>query len=151
MVKTSEKKPARAHDKAVSLLKIREHSSEELRKKLKMRGFPASEIEETISFFIEEGIINDSRFAELYLSSLIRTKTFGFYGLLAKLQSRGINRTDAERLLRENFSVEQEIEIARRFAGRSGAGEGMKLAAKLSRKGFRHEAIRAITQESFTD
>lgn len=145
------KKSATAKDKAISLLKIREHSSEELRRKLRMRGFPSEEIEATISYFIQEDIINDSRFAKLYLDSLIRTKTFGFYGLLAKLQSRGVVRAEAQKLVQENLNLEAEIEIARKFSNRSNAGTGMKLMSQLSRKGFRNEAIRAVAQAGLTD
>jgi regulatory protein len=130
------------YERAVKLLKIRPHHSEELVKKLTLRGFNREEIEEVIVKLQEENFIDNDAFAQMYLDSLLRFKTFGFYGLKSKLMSRGIASNEAEKLLKENLSTEQELEIAGRFLEKQKETDKNKLAQKLSRKGFRIEVIR---------
>lgn len=137
-------------EKANSLLKIRPHHSEELRKKLLLRGYGADEINRVILTLMEDGLINNVQFAQNYLDELLRTKTFGFYGLKAKLMQRGIAGNEAESLLKENLSLEKEKEIALRVVEKAGEIDKIKLAQKLSRKGFRVEVISAILN-SFQD
>lgn len=131
-------------EKAKSLLKIRLHHSVELARKLKMRGFDREETIALIDQLKGEGLLNDEQFAQNYLDELLRTKTFGFYGLKAKLMQRGIAGNDAEALLKANLSLEQEKEIALRVVERNKNVEKIKLAQKLSRKGFRSEVIREV-------
>lgn len=132
------------YDKAVKLLKIRPHHSEELTKKLLMRGFNREEIDAVIQKLTEEKLIDNDAFAQMYLEELIRNKTFGFYMLKAKLMQRGIASNEAEELLKRNFSVDDELEIAFKVASREKGTEKIKLAQKLQRKGFRTEVISEI-------
>src|SRR3989338_11624723 len=104
-----------AYEKAVGLLKIRPHYSGELAKKLTLRGFKRQEVDEVINRLHDSGMLNDAQFAETFLANLIRFKTFGFYGLKVKLMQRGMASQDAEVLLKENLSLEQEQEIAERL------------------------------------
>ncbi|MBX4191514.1 MAG: recombination regulator RecX [Candidatus Doudnabacteria bacterium] len=133
-----------AYDKAVKLLKIRPHHSEELTKKLLMRGFDREEISAVIQKLQEENLLDNVGFAQMYLDELLRNKTFGFYMLKAKLMQKGINSQDAENLLKENLSIESETEMALRIFEREKDLDKMKLAQKLQRKGFRSEVIRSI-------
>ncbi len=138
----------KAREKALKLLKIRPHSSVELIRKLTLRGFNETEAKSVAQTLQTEGLINDGEFAQLFLDSLIRFKTFGFYGLMAKLRQRGIEKAMAEELLREFFPIEQELEIAQKVAARDSKGDKIKLAQKLSRKGFRSEVIHQVISES---
>lgn len=135
-------------EKANSLLKIRPHHSKELEKKLLMRGFASPAVKQTIRQLINEGLVNDEQFAQLYLDSLIRNKSFGFYGLKAKLMQRGINGREAEALLKAKLSLETEKEIALKVIERNKNVEKIKLAQKLSRKGFRSEVIAQVLKRS---
>ena len=132
------------YDKAVKLLKIRPHHSEELTKKLLLRGFAKSDINSVILKLTDEKLIDNQQFAQMYLDSLLRFKSFGFYGLKAKLMSRGIASNEADNLLKENLSIELEKEIALRVVEKQKEPDKIKLAQKLSRKGFRSEVIREI-------
>jgi regulatory protein len=137
-----------AYEKAINLLKIRPHYSAELAKKLAWRGFEKLDIEKVINRLVEKGLLNDVQYAQMYTEELIRNKTFGFYGLKAKLMQRGIPGTDAESLLKENLSLEKEKEIAQRVVERAGEIDKVKLAQKLSRKGFRSEVIHSFLRAS---
>jgi regulatory protein len=134
----------KVYDKAIELLKIRPHHSFELTKKLLMRGFDREEVASVIQKLQEENLIDNAQFAQAYLDELIRNKSFGFYGLKAKLMSRGIASNEAEQLLKENLSLEKEKEIALQVVERTGDLDKVKLAQKLQRKGFRGDVIREV-------
>ena len=135
---------SRVYDKAVKLLKIRPHHSEELRRKLLLRRFDREDIDQTIEKLTEENLLNNDQFAQIYLDSLLRFKTFGFYGLKSKLMKRGLASNEAEKLLKETLSLELEQEIAQRVVEKDRDKDKIKLAQKLSRKGFRSEVIRSL-------
>ena len=136
------------YEKALKLLKIRPHHSEELARKLKLRGFERAQIVEVIKKLQEENLIDNEQFAQMYLDELIRNKSFGFYMLKAKLMQRGIAGAEAESLLREKLSIEDEKQIALKVVEkeeRIGKGvDKIKLSQKLSRKGFRNDVIRSV-------
>jgi regulatory protein len=132
------------YEKALSFIKIRPHHSKELEKKLLMRGFGREDIHQTISDLFAQGLLDDAHFGQMYLGSLIKYKTFGFYGLKAKLMMRGLASNEAEELLRDNLSLEQELEIAMKLVEKSKNLDKVKLAQKLSRKGFRSEVISRV-------
>ncbi len=135
------------YDKAISLLKIRPHASGEIIRKLTLRGFNTDEAREVTEQLKEQGLIDDALFAQTFLENLIRFKTFGFYGLKMKLMQRGIPGHDAEVLLKENLSLDLEKQIAQRVVERNKNLDKIKLAQKLSRKGFRSEVIRAMIEK----
>jgi regulatory protein len=133
----------KAHDKAADLLSRRLHTKKELEKKLKLKKFSQTAIEKVLTRFIELKILNDDRFAEIFLTNLIRYKSYGYYALKQKLLQRGIENSLADKLLEENLSVEDEINIAKKVANK-GAESKEKLILKLKRKGFRNEVISKI-------
>ena len=133
-------------EKAKSLLKIRPHHSEELRRKLLMRGFKREEIASVIDKLTEEGLIDNDQFAQVFLDNLVKYKSFGFYGLKAKLMQRGLPSSEAETLLKEKLSLDEELAIARKVLEKSRETDRTKLAQKLSRKGFRSEIIVRLIQ-----
>ncbi len=133
-----------AYDKAVSLLKIRPHHSKELTRKLTMRGFRSDEVASVISKLEQEKLIDNDLFAQTLLDNLIKYKTFGFYGLKAKLMQRGLDSREAEKLLKESLSLEDERVIALRFLEKQKEPDKIKLAQKLARKGFRNEVIKEL-------
>lgn len=138
----------RAYDKAVSLIKIRPHFSGEIIRKLTLRNFNADISLQVTQELVRQGLINDEEFAQTFLDNLIRFRTFGFYGLKAKLMRRGLASSEAEALLRENLSVEAEAEIARRVIEKEKQPDKARLMQKLSRKGFRSEVIGRVIRDS---
>ena len=138
--------PMNIKEKALSLIKIRPHASQELVRKLILRGFNREQSQEVTEQLKEQGLINDEKYLEDYLSELMRHKTFGFYGLLAKLMQRGIAKSDAERALKEKLSLEAETEIARRVLDKKD-WDKIKLAQTLSRKGFRAQIISELIKD----
>ncbi|HEX5430282.1 MAG TPA: regulatory protein RecX [Patescibacteria group bacterium] len=113
-----------------------------------LRGFVKSDIDEVLVRLSAQGLLNDYEFAQNYLDSLMRNKTFGFYGLKAKLMSHGVASNEAEKLLSENLSLEHEREIAQKFLDKNPREtDRERLAQKLSRKGFRSQVISQVLAE----
>lgn len=136
-------------DHAVKLLSNRLHTREELRRKLLLRKYDKSLIEQALDRLAELRVLNDEQFAEVFLQNLIHYKNFGFYGLKMKLRQRGLENNLIERLLAD-FSVEDELEIGRRAIARK-AGDTEKIIRTLKSKGFRSEVINKLIKKEAHD
>src|SRR3954462_13624040 len=98
-------------DHAVKFLSARLHSSDELRRKLLLRKYNKNYVEDAIRRLTELKVLNDEQFAEDYLDNLMRYKTYGFYGLKAKLLQRGLPARIIQNILSEKVTVAAEITI----------------------------------------
>ena len=83
------------------LLVHREHSREELRRKLQTRFADSAEIEPVLDVLEERGYLSDERFVEEYLKSRKR-KGYGPLRIKAELRDRGVGRDLITRYLIEN-------------------------------------------------
>jgi regulatory protein len=137
----------RAYQKALKLLDLRLHTCSEIKRKLQQRGFKNEPIDRVVEDLMGIGFLNDKQFAENFLDNLIRFKTFGYYGLKAKLLQRGLAGGLIEQLLKEKLSLEEEKKIARRFASRAKGKDKIQITQSLSRKGFRSEVINELLKE----
>jgi regulatory protein len=134
----------RVFDKAISLLKLRQHATGELKRKLQIRGFDSEIIEEVITELTSQRLLNDEEFAQIFLDNLIKYKAYGYYVILGKLKQRGVKEDLAKSLVAQSLSIETETKIARKVVEKSAGLDKEKLAQKLSRKGFRSEVIRKL-------
>jgi regulatory protein len=133
----------RIFDKAVKLLSLRLHTTQELRLKLFRYKFDKAVINEVLERLLETKVLNDEAFAENYLDNLIKYKSFGYYGIKSKLLQRGIESKLAERLLQEKLDIDLELTIAKKLLEKKLADK-IKLAQSLARKGFRSEVIAKV-------
>jgi regulatory protein len=77
-------------DVAVSLLARREHSSLEIRQKLKQRHFSDEEIEPAIEQLQTNNLLSDERFTESYIN-MRKQRGYGPLRIAQELKQRGIN------------------------------------------------------------
>ncbi|MEA2094497.1 MAG: regulatory protein RecX, partial [Pseudomonadota bacterium] len=75
---------------ALDLLARREHSEQELSRKLASRGIEVDVIAATISALLAEGLLNNSRFAEAFIHSRFQ-RGQGPRKIRAELRERGID------------------------------------------------------------
>ena len=75
--------------KALDLLARREHARAELGAKLKVRGFTLDCIECVLDRLIAEGLMDDARFAEVFVRARASRRQ-GPIKILAELRSRGL-------------------------------------------------------------
>lgn len=137
------------YDKAVKLLSIRMHTTGELHAKLKDRGFKDEEIREVLRQLEEQKFLDDGRFAEIFVDNLKRYKDWGYYGIKAKLAARKIPSEMGEQALRDYFSIDDELVVAKRLVAklaRQGRKEKDKIMRSLASHGFRTEVIRKVLQ-----
>ncbi|ACJ20037.1 regulatory protein RecX [Coxiella burnetii] len=79
-------------NRAISFLARREHSQEELKRKLVTRGYKLPEIETELASLAREGLQSDERYAEAYVRQRIESG-FGHRRIIAELQQRGIENS----------------------------------------------------------
>ncbi len=151
----NEKSEAEVYAKAVELLARREHSAQELARKLRTRGCDQVVVETVLERLEAERLQSDARYTEVYLRQRSE-KGYGPQRIRAELQERGVD----ERLINEAMRrAEDEDEVdwferaatvyARKFGGRP--VEDLKDRAKRQRflqyRGFSHEQIAAVVND----
>ncbi|MBI4715740.1 MAG: regulatory protein RecX [Nitrospirae bacterium] len=137
---------------ACRYLAVRDHSREELRKKLADKGFPPEEIRRTLDLLEAKDYLRDERFALLFARGQVRLKAVGPDRLRMSLEAKGITREVIRRTLETLASETPEEETARealrKKAGDSPSGfslaERRRLTAYLRRKGFGYDTINRV-------
>jgi regulatory protein len=81
--------PAVIRAKALELLARREHSRLELRQKLIQRGYPPESIGSVLDRLVEERLLDESRYAELYACARA-DKGYGPLRIARELRERGV-------------------------------------------------------------
>lgn len=94
---------ASVYNKALDIISRREHSKHELKNKLLKKFDIPDLIDEVITKLIENNLINDSRYAQMYV--LVRKrKGFGPKKIEFELMSRGINSSISSSAIEERLS-----------------------------------------------
>ncbi|UCB55333.1 MAG: regulatory protein RecX [Thiotrichales bacterium] len=75
------------------MLARREHSAFEIRRKLKQKDLPESEIEEAVERLQQEGLLSDRRYAEAYIN-MRAGKGYGPLRIALELKERGVAESD---------------------------------------------------------
>ena len=126
-----------ARSKAEELLNRRDYSSSELAAKLREAGYHPSVADEVVARFVEVGLLDDKRFAELFA----RSKAAAGWGRIKierELTRRGVDATQLEGWP-SGYLEEDESETAFALASRrhlSGKNDFQKLVRFLCGRGF---------------
>ena len=126
-----------ARSKAEDLLNRRDYSSSELAAKLREAGYHPSVADEVVARFVEVGLLDDGRFAELFA----RSKAAAGWGRIKierELARRGVDATQLEGWP-SGYLEEDESETAFALASRrrlSGKNDFQKLVRFLCGRGF---------------
>lgn len=132
---------------AVRLLARREHSTEELRRKLLAKGHPPEAIEPVIEKLAAKRLVSDDRFTASFVHHHAK-RGQGPVRIRAALRQQGITDSQAEEALRcaEVDWVQLAREVRRRKFGATAPrslGERAKQARFLQYRGFDAEQLRA--------
>ena len=84
-----DKAPPSARRVAMDALARREHSREELRRKLVAKDLPSADIEDALDALQAEGLASDARFAEAFVAARSR-RGQGPRRIRAELEARGV-------------------------------------------------------------
>jgi len=127
-----------AFDRAVRALGRRDHSTESLRAKLELAGVPADAQDEALERLAAAGYLDDGRFARDRAEHLAG-KGYGDEWIRADLEAQGVGPEVTEAALAE---LEPERERAERQA--VAAGDALRTARTLLRRGFSEESLEAL-------
>jgi regulatory protein len=146
-----------AKESALRLLAKRDHSREEVRRKLRAKGFAPEEIEEALRKLETRGILDDGRYAQRLAFYLAQEKLFGPQRISQKLFQKGIPAD----LIQEAMAKAEEgsatnarlrvvlgVKLKGRSLERLFPNERRKLTHYLRQRGFSWEDIQEAFQEA---
>jgi len=142
----------RLRQTALNLLARREHSHEELARKLLGRGFEDQEVASIVQELVEQGLLSNARFVEQYIHSRIQ-RGFGPLRILAELRERGVDGGLVEPKLETSGEVWNErARVARSKRFGPGMPADFKERARQSRflqqRGYTQDQIRSALTDS---
>lgn len=127
---------------AQDILSRRDHSEAEVRKKLQHKGFTSADIQKAIDWLYTKKLLDDQRYMETYVTSVINRKAVGPMYLIAKLRERGIAGDVAKAFVRDHVSRDQEKELLQQAAEswmrthQKHADDKVRLMRHLASRGF---------------
>ena len=132
--------------KAFELLGIREHSRQELKRKLIARFHNhEQEIERCLEELQSEDYLSDQRFTQLFIESRLNNKRVGPFKIVADLQQRGIDRDTAhsimDELADEEFWLSKIKDNLEELCKGNKKNNRQALGQKLFQRGFDYELI----------
>ena len=138
-------------NKMLSFLARREHSAEELRRKIKQNSsifkivYSSELVERCLLEMQEKGFQSDDRFARQYVESKLANKPHGPLKILAGLFNRGISRELANLVLNElgnqELWLKKSIEWLEKIQKKGITLTPQALSQKLYQQGFAWETI----------
>lgn len=133
---------------ALRLVARAEQCEKGLERKLRQRKYPAGPVRAVLERLAELDLVNDSRFAELWLKYRVSRSSKSPRVLSAAIQAKGISRNTAGAALRVVLAPGPEAALLRRCAAKAGwpekperDGERTALRIFLKSEGFSQETI----------
>lgn len=142
---------------ALKVSNLRPRSVEELKEKLRDKGFTQEVIDGVISEFAKKGVLNDSKFSKLWVESRMASNPKGASVLKQELKSKGVEDKTIESVLQaankeyDEYKTVKELAEKRMFALRDLDKKTAKrrLFGYLKRRGFSFETIMKVMGENF--
>lgn len=136
----SQERPRSAFDFACRYLTSRERCAAQVRDYLKRKGFEADEIERALEKLRERRLVDDLRFARLYVESRSRRSPRSRAFLIRELMQKGVDAETARLVVLEFLQEVPEEELARRLLARlpsNGPDARERAARRLRSRGFK--------------
>lgn len=133
-------------DIALHFLKFRARSEHEIRQKLMTKNASTEEIDKVIDVLTRNQLLNDEKFAKMYIKDRNTLKPTGKFLLKMEMKRLGLS----DDLIEENLSHQDEEDLARRALeskSRLREAEFEKKAQFLQRRGFSMNVIMKILKE----
>jgi regulatory protein len=140
-------------NKAIYLLARREHSRQELIRKLIQRGFAAQAISSVLDELENEGLLNEQRFITSFIRSR-RARGFGPLKICAELKEHGIDRSlwqSNEEWQEELWQNSATILCAKRFGlvAEKTPEERIRQSRYLQQRGFTSQQIKIAVNQNW--
>ena len=135
----------RAESSALRLIARAEQNSLGLTAKLERRGYDAAVVKAVIFSLLDRNLLNDQRYAEIWLRSrLLAKKAESPRRLLFSLRKRGIPRDSSSEAMKTALDGETEYVLLLRYLENAWSGDGKRtisLKSRLRYEGFSLAAI----------
>lgn len=139
-----------AKDKAMTLLSYRDHSKEELKRKL-LRNVDEETAEAAAARMEELGLVDDNAFAEKFARELLFKRLFGKPRVLYEMEKRGLDRELSREIvenLDENPALRAKDFIEKKYPrGIEDEKIRRRAVAALQRGGYRWDDIKEALRE----
>lgn len=140
-------------NKAIYLLARREHSRQELTRKLTQRGFTRNAIPLVLDELENEGLLNEQRFVTSFIRSR-RARGFGPLKICAELKEHGIDRDlwqSNEEWQEELWQNSATILCAKRFGlvAEKTPEERIRQSRYLQQRGFTSQQIKIAVSQNW--
>jgi regulatory protein len=153
----AELKKARVY--ALKVSNFRPRSAGELKEKLRDKGFSQETADAVISEFAKKGILNDFKFAKLWVESRLHSNPKGAFLLRRELSQKGVEDEVIDQAVRDAAGERSEYETVKTLAeSRMAALRGLdaatvkrRLFGYLKRRGFETETIIRVIKEIRVD
>ncbi|MBK5936426.1 MAG: recombination regulator RecX [Halorhodospira halophila] len=147
--------PGAVRDVALRLLGRREHTRRELAQKLARRGFDPGEVEPVLEALVDEGLLDETRFAEVFVRSRVE-RGQGPVRIAQELRQRGVIGGVIDEALADagvDWWEQARAVRQRRFGAVVPADrrEALRQAQFLQRRGFTAEQVRAAVAAADED
>jgi len=116
---------------AIRILTIRDHSKSDIKRKLNNKKFDSQDIEETIDKLDKMKLLDDEKFAKMYISSKMR-KFWGPRRVLLGLQGLGVEK----QIIEEAMNEIDWKEVLKKALDSNKTKEPKSLSIKMERLGF---------------
>ncbi|HUF37913.1 MAG TPA: RecX family transcriptional regulator [Anaerolineales bacterium] len=137
-----------AYQRALNFLSYRPRSEKEIVDNLRKHETPEQVIEEIVGRLKENGMVDDVKFARLWLENRSEFRPRGSYALRSELRQKGIPDSIIEAALTEIDEVDLALRAGRTKAAKLKSGDKQvfkqKLYGFLSRRGFNYEIISEV-------
>jgi len=134
-----------AYQRALRFLSYRPRSEKEVVDNLQKHETPEQVVEEIIERLKQNGMVDDVKFARLWLENRSEFRPRGYYALRSELRQKGIGDAVIETSLGEIDELELAFRAGRKKAAKLTSGDEQvfkqKLYGFLSRRGFNYEII----------
>jgi regulatory protein len=136
-----------AEQAGLRLIARAEQTAMGLSRKLELRGHDSAGVSAVVSRFVSLGLINDERYAELWIRSRL-AKVPTPRKLYASLRNRGIDSSTVEKALKNTLDAETELELLTHYIERLSSKDedlqrssGFSLRKSLKFEGFSQAAL----------
>ena len=139
----------------MALLTVRDRTRSGLARLLASRGFAPRAVKTTLDRLMEQGYLDDRRFATTWARSRLRTKPMGPYRLRHELEAKGVEDHVVREVLKDLYEDGEAAAARRAMASKAlgfrdlpaGSRTG-RLARFLQRRGFSNEVIWRLLREN---
>ncbi len=140
---------------SLRLLSLRLRTEKEIRDKLSQKGYPGDIIDQVITKLVFSGLIDDSRFASLWIENRKNLKNKSSFLIRQELKMKGISEDTINKALSED-NTSTDLESAKKllerkshlFSKKTGRDKILKQQQYLMRNGFGWEIAKKATFEN---